>query len=330
MKHQTKVMATLTLEQCADTRLLSSLCAAGMKGVRINSAHVTPIQLETMVHTLRSQAPDVTILMDTKGPELRTAANINGSDLQLTKDSVVQISDSVRFCTPDTICIPIPEVTQSLTQGIELIIDDGEIHLQMLSPTQAVVTKSGVLGERKSVNLVGCEMPQLPAVSKRDRINLHAAAKLGIDIVAHSFVRSADDIQAVRSELTDPSIKLLAKVETRLAVENLESITQSADGLLVARGDLGTQISPYAIPSVQRRCAKLCRDNSKSLIIATQILQSMMHSPEPTRAELSDIALGTWQQADFMLLCGETAQGSYPVECVRTVASTILNSQSYE
>lgn len=326
MTHRTKVMATLTYGQCADAQLLASLCSAGMKGVRINSAHVTPQQLEAMVHSLRLHAPGVAILMDTKGPELRTTVHEHNADIPLSLNQSVIIRDSDAPSSPA--CISIPGIRPALREGIELILDDGEIHLRLTASDRAIVTKPGLLGERKSVNLVGCEMPPLPAVSQRDSINLHAAAQLGIDMVAHSFVRSADDIIQVRAHLAEAPVRLLAKIETRLAVQHMDSILDACDGLLMARGDLGTQISPFAIPAVQRRCAELCRNASKSFIIATQILQSMMHSPEPTRAELSDIALGTWQGADYMLLCGETARGSFPVECVKVTADTICCSES--
>lgn len=327
MTHRTKVMATLTLEQCADTGLLASLCAAGMKGMRINSAHVSPEQLEQMVTSLRLNAPGVAILMDTKGPELRTTATAHDDEMLLSEGRELTVDDNASLpCTPAALHIPC--IGPSLHEGIELILDDGEVRLRMTGDDTAVVTKSGILGSRKSVNLVGCEMPPLPAVSPRDRVNLHAAARLGIDMVAHSFVRSADDIIQVRRELPNPAVKLLAKIETRLAVSNMQAVLDACDGLLMARGDLGTQISPFAIPVVQRRCAELCHNASKHFIIATQILQSMMHAPSPTRAELSDIALGTWQGADYMLLCGETARGPYPVQCVQATAETILNCES--
>lgn len=325
-QHNTKVMATLTLEQCADATLLASLCNAGMKGMRINSAHVLPEQLELMVNSLRRNAPGVAILMDTKGPELRTTATDLDAEIPLSAGQLLAVDDSDCPCTPAAIHIPC--IAPALHEGIELVLDDGEVHLRLTDAHTAVVTKAGILGARKSVNLVGCEMPPLPAVSPRDRVNLHAAARLGIDMVAHSFVRTADDILQVRQELPDTSVKLFAKIETRLAVSHMESILNACDGLLMARGDLGTQISPFAIPAVQRRCAELCTKASKPFIIATQILQSMMAAPYPTRAELSDIALGTWQGADYLLLCGETARGAYPVQCVRVTADTILNCES--
>lgn len=312
----TKPMATLTMEQCADRTLIERMLAAGLKGVRINSAHVSPQQLEEMVGHLRRMAPEVKILMDTKGPELRTAPNLCGMDISFAKGDMVEIVNSSDPCTHARISLPAEGAVSTLALDVEMTVDDGEIHLRMVTSNIAVVTKGGVLGERKSVNLHGCAMPPLPAVSPKDREILHAAARLGIEMVAHSFVRSEADIEAVRHELQGSGVALLAKVETAMAVENLEEILEVADGLLVARGDLGEQISPYTIPMVQRRCAELCRACGKPMIIATQMLQSMMHSPVPTRAELSDIALGTWQGADYLLLCGETARGEWPVECV--------------
>ena len=323
IKHKTQVMATLVPDQCRDTHLLESMLAAGLKGVRINSAYVTPAQLEDMVKALRHNAPGLVILMDTKGPELRTTEVHGGGEFSLAPGASIKVMQGDRPTTSSAVYIPAKGVDACLIPGVQLLLDDGEVCLQMVSHDEATVTKGGVLGGRKSVNMHGCELPPLPAVSDRDRANLEAAGRIGIDIVAHSFVRTADDIRQVREALGAAPIKLLAKIETRMGVENAESILDGCDGLLVARGDLGTQISPFEIPVVQRRCAQLCENAGKEYILATQILTSMMENPQPTRAELSDIALATWQHADWLLLCNETARGKYPVECVRVCSEGI-------
>lgn len=319
----TKPMATLTLKQCGDKLLIERMLKAGLKGVRINSAHVTAQQLESMVASLRQMAPGVALLVDTKGPELRTGANLHGEDIVFAPGQKIEIVNSSDPCTGSRICFPAEGATSTLAQGVEMTVDDGLIAIRMLSPTMGEVTKGGVLGERKSVNLHGCEMPPMPAVSARDKDMLRLSARLGVEMVAHSFVRSAADIEAVRSELQGSQVCLLAKIETAQAAHSIREILEVADGLLVARGDLGEQISPYCIPMVQRRCAEECRRADKPMIIATQILDSMIDRPAPTRAELSDIALGTWQGADYMLLCGETAHGQWPVECVEVLDKCI-------
>lgn len=319
----TKPMATLTLKQCGDKLLIERLLKVGLKGVRINSAHVTAQQLESMVASLRQMAPGVALLVDTKGPELRTGGNLRGEDIVLAPGQKIEIVNSSDPCTGSRICFPAEGATSTLAQGVEMTVDDGLIAIRMLSPTIGEVTKGGVLGERKSVNLHGCEMPPMPAVSARDKDMLRLSARLGVEMVAHSFVRSAADIEAVRSELQESQVCLLAKIETTQAAHSIREILEVADGLLVARGDLGEQISPYCIPMVQRRCAEECRRADKPMIIATQILDSMIDRPAPTRAELSDIALGTWQGADYMLLCGETAHGQWPVECVEVLDKCI-------
>lgn len=319
----TKPMATLTLKQCGDKQLIERMLKAGLKGVRINSAHVTAQQLESMVASLRQMAPGVALLVDTKGPELRTGANLRGEDIVFAPGQKIEIVNSSDPCTASRICFPAEGATSTLAQGVEMTVDDGLIAIRMLSPTIGEVTKGGVLGERKSVNLHGCEMPPMPAVSARDKDMLRLSARLGVEMVAHSFVRSAADIEAVRSELQGSQVCLLAKIETAQAAHSIREILEAADGLLVARGDLGEQISPYCIPMVQRRCAEECRRADKPMIIATQILDSMIDRPAPTRAELSDIALGTWQGADYMLLCGETAHGRWPVECVEVLDKCI-------
>lgn len=319
----TKPMATLTPGQCGDKQLIERMLKAGLRGVRINSAHVTAQQLESMVASLRQMAPGVALLVDTKGPELRTGDNLRGEDIVFAPGQKLEIVNSSDPCTGSRICFPAEGATSTLAEGVEMTVDDGLIAIRMLSPTMGEVTKGGVLGERKSVNLHGCEMPPMPAVSARDKDMLRLSARLGVEMVAHSFVRSAADIEAVRSELQGSQVCLLAKIETAQAAHHIREILEVADGLLVARGDLGEQISPYCIPMVQRRCAEECRRADKPMIIATQILHSMTDRPVPTRAELSDIALGRWQGAEYMLLCGETAHGRWPVECVEVLDKCI-------
>ena len=192
---------------------------------------------------------------------------------------------------------------------------------------KARLVKAGNLDSRKTLNIPGTEIPPLPAVSPRDLLSLRAAVEAGADIVAHSFVRSAADVLAVREVIAGSSVRLYAKIECREGVENIPSILEVSDGLLVARGDLGAQIDPADIPAVQLQALSLCHAAGKPSIVATHILQSMMQNPSPTRAELSDIALGVMEGASWLLLTGETARGEYPGECIdimrRTIAATV-------
>ena len=192
---------------------------------------------------------------------------------------------------------------------------------------RARVIRGGVLGSRKTVALPGVELPPMPAVTVADREAIALAVEMKIDIVAHSFVRTAADVEAVRVLLGNADIQLYAKIETRSALDNLESIAAAADGLLVARGDLGTNIPLTAIPAAQYRVAQLAWKACKPVMISTQILNSMESAPAPTRAEMSDVALAVMERAAWILLCGETARGDWPRECVAVACEAIENTK---
>lgn len=320
----TGIMATVTAERC-HREFLESLRSRGMSSVRINSAHVTPEVLERMCGEIRSAVPGVRILMDTKGPEIRTTAC--AVPIQLNEGDRVTLSGGTADSTAELISVNVDGLEDSVNEGMEILLDDGAIALHVESVREDMintrVTRGGMLDARKTVSVPGARLPQLPAVSRRDAVNLDAAVRVGIDMVAHSFVRSAADVEAVRGHITGSGIELYAKIECREGVENMESILRAADGLLVARGDLGTQVSLWDIPAIQYRAIRECRRACKPSIVATQILQSMMHSSVPTRAEVCDIALAVMEGADTLLLCGETAVGEYPAECIDVMRRTI-------
>lgn len=322
--HHTNIMATLTTERCTPA-MVKSLHDAGMTGVRINSAHVTPADIKSMVETIRSADPHIKILMDTKGPEIRTThlavPLIVADGMQLAFSSGEIPSSS------DCIYVMMDSLEQYVTPGQQLLVDDGELRFMVdeIDGThiKAHALNGGVLGSRKTVAVPGVELPPLPAVSIRDAENIKAAKAAGIDMIAHSFVRSSADVEAVREHIVGTGIMLYAKIECRQALENFEEIAGSADGILVARGDLGTAIPIPEIPAVQYDILRRCAALKKPTIVATQILQSMQSSPNPTRAEVSDITLAVMEGVDTLLLCGETAVGQYPVECVEVMAATI-------
>ena len=316
---QTKIMATLA-DNRASAEFVRSLREAGLDSVRINSAHVTPEGLRRVVDLVRSVDPDIAILMDTKGPELRTTAP--AAPITLAPGDLLMFGFGTEPSTSDRLlCASSPEICDYISLGDTLKIDaDGFISCR--------VSRGGSFDARKTIALPGGQLPPLPAVSDRDREMILAGAKAGIDMIAHSFVRSAADVEAVRSLIEGSDIELYAKIECRQGVEKMEEIARAADGLLVARGDLATAIDIAEIPVVQYRALMLCRSMSRRSIVATQILQSMISAPAPTRAEVSDIALAVMEGADTLLLCGETAQGSFPRECVDTMRRTILSVES--
>lgn len=326
MIEPTRIMATVADSRC-DREFAGRLHALGMQGVRINSAHVAPDTIRRMVATIREVSPSICILIDTKGPEIRTTAIAGSVPIYLPEGRTILLRSGSEPTTDECVSVMVDGLEHYATEGCRILLDDGEIELvaDSIGPdgVSARVTKDGELDSRKTLNIPGTDIPPLPAVSERDRLSLQAAVEAGVDIVAHSFVRSAADVEAVRAVLAGSPVKLFAKIECREGVGNLREILEASDGLLVARGDLGAQIEPETIPAVQHRILSLCHAADKPSIIATHILQSMMTSPTPTRAELSDIALGVMEGASWLLLTGETARGSYPGECIDIMRRTI-------
>lgn len=298
-----------------------------MDSVRINSAHIEPQTLRRMVELVRSVDPEIAILMDTKGPELRTTEV--ACPITLPEGGEVVFGYGTAASTAERLlCAAAADIADYIDAGDLLRIDDGAIEMEAVEKkpdglVRCRITRGGVLDARKTIALAGGKMPPLPAVSERDRINILAGVEVGIDMIAHSFVRSADDVEAVRGLIEGTGIELFAKIECRQAIGRMEEIAGAADGLLVARGDLGTAIDVAEIPIVQYRALSLCRRMKRRSIVSTQILQSMISAPVPTRAEVSDIALAVMEGAGTLLLCGETARGRYPEECVSVMRRTI-------
>lgn len=324
-------MATLA-DNRATVDFVRSLRRAGMDSVRINSAHVDPQTLRRLVGLVRSVDPDIAILMDTKGPELRTTDV--ASPIVLSEGATLLFGYGEDSSSADRLLsASSADIAEYISPGDTLKIDDGAIELRAEEPEAdglilCRVTRGGTIDARKTIALPGGKLPPLPAVSERDREMILAGAEEGIDMIAHSFVRSAADVEEVRRLIAGSSIELYAKIECRQAVERMEEIALAADGLLVARGDLATAIDIAEIPVVQYQALTLCRRLRRRSIVATQILQSMIASPSPTRAEVSDIALAVMEGAETLLLCGETAQGRYPEECVGVMRRTILSVES--
>ncbi len=317
-------MATLTLERCTP-EFITSLRQCGMDSVRINSAHVTPDELRFMVKTIRDIDPAIKILMDTKGAEIRTTA-VAAPATFATGDKVT-IKYGIELSSRQIIYVNCQGIDTCKGYGTKVLIDDGDIQLKITGVDgkgiHAEVTEGGVLDSRKTVALPGTLLPDMPAVSDNDRLCIEAACEAGIDMIAHSFVRSADDVRQVRALLEGTGITLYSKIECGEAVERMDDILAVSDGLLVARGDLGTAVPLWMIPVIQHKVVSLCRRDDKPVIVSTQILQSMLNAPEPTRAEVSDIALAVMEGTDTLLLCGETAVGLYPQRCVEIMRKTI-------
>lgn len=326
MKRLTRIMATLTPGR-ATKETIRRLHALGMEGIRINSAHATMDEMIEIARRVREVSADIRLLMDTKGPELRTAAT--SSPIALAEGCVTEFvyEGSNAPSTACRIALQAPGLDTCVSEGDTLLLDDGLIAARVekaaAGTIRARITRGGVLDSCKTVAVEGGELPKLPPIGPRDCQAIEAAVEAGFDMIAHSFVRSASDVEAVRRLIAGQNIMLYAKIECRSAVERLGEIASAADGLLIARGDMGTAFPLWEIPGLQAAISARCRADGLPFILSTQVLQSMTDHPTPTRAELSDVALACSQGASWILLCGETAVGRYPEACVDYLHKTI-------
>ena len=330
-KKRTKIVATIADKNC-EPEFISKLYEAGMNVVRINSAHVTPEAAIKMINNVRQVSPKIAILLDTKGPEIRTTAC--DAPISLKKGDMIKvIGDPTGKTTAEAIYVSYTLFAQDIPTGTLILIDDGELELKALRQVDNVVEcrveNDGTLGSRKTVNVPGIRI-NLPSVTERDKLFLKMAIENGVDFIAHSFVRSAQDILDVKAELSkhNGDIKIIAKIENQEGVDNFDDILDHVYGVMVARGDLAIEVPYERIPIIQKMIINKCIISRKPVIVATQMLHSMITNPRPTRAEISDIANAIYSQTDAIMLSGETANGKYPVEAVLTMSKVALEVES--
>ena len=320
---KTKIVASISDLNCSE-EFIRELYENGMNVVRINSAHQSFEGALKIVKAVRSVSSRIALMMDTKGPEIRTGA--------FTEPFVVQVGQMVEMsgnCKQgNSACIPVTHsgFARDVPLGSTVLIDDGEIELLAVEVhgdcLQCRVIHGGVIKGRKGVNIPNIHIG-LPSLSSRDLKYIDFAVENDFDFIAHSFVRSRDDVEAVQEVLDklESSIKVIAKIENHNGVENIDEILEAAYGVMVARGDLAIEIPFEKVPGIQKMLINKCIEQRKPVIIATQMLHSMIENPRPTRAEVNDVAGAIYDQADAIMLSGETAVGAYPVEAVKTMAA---------
>ncbi len=320
---QTKIVASISDRRC-DQDFIRKLFFAGMNVVRMNTAHASEEGIRTIVNNVRAVSPHIGIMIDTKGPEVRTTG---------VKEPIhYKIGDMVKiFGRPemetshDIVNLSYPNITDDVKVGDDLLFDDGELDMRVVENTGpmlvAQVQNEGTLGAHKSVNVPG-EHIDLPALTEKDRKNILLAIELDIDFIAHSFVRSAADVKAIQDILDEhhSDIKIISKIENQEGVDNIDEIIEASYGVMIARGDLGIEVPIEKIPGIQRRIITKCIKKKKPVIVATQMLHTMIQNPRPTRAEVTDIANAIFYRTDALMLSGETASGKYPLEAVQTMA----------
>jgi pyruvate kinase len=336
---KTKIVCTLG-PSTDSVETLAQLLEAGMNAARFNMAHGThefhAAMMEKLHTASRKTGIPVALLLDVKGPEIRTGPA--EAAVQLAAGAEVKVTVDGGPCTAERISLSYRDLPGQVAAGAHILIADGTIDLEVVSVLgrviRCVVRTGGILGSRKNVNVPGIRI-RLPAVTEKDVSDIRFGARQGMDYVAASFVRKAQDILDLRRTLIAEraDLAIIAKIEDQEGLENIDEIIQAADGVMIARGDLGVQLPTEQVPLAQKRIVLKCHEHNKAVITATQMLESMVANPKPTRAEAADVANAIFDGTDAVMLSGETANGKYPVPSVQTmdsIARAVEESPEYE
>jgi pyruvate kinase len=323
MRRKTKIVATISNLKCS-VPFIKDLFVAGMNVVRLNTAHMSHNDALEVINNTRAVSEKIGILLDTKGPEIRTCTT--DAPLSVKFGDIIRIKGAPEEQShADIICVSHANFVRDVPVGSSILIDDGDLALAVIEKDEnyliCSVENDGIIKERKSINIPAVHV-KLPALSEKDKGFIRFAAENDLDFIAHSFVRNKEDVLAVQSILDEnnSSIKIIAKIENFEGVENLPEILDYSYGIMIARGDLAVEIPTEQIPLIQKRIIKDCIERRKPVIVATQMLHSMIDSPRPTRAEVSDVANACLDHTDALMLSGETANGKYPELAVRIMA----------
>lgn len=317
--------------------MLEKLAAAGMDIVRLNMSHGEHESAARVIKHIKTLNRKVTypiaILLDTQGPEIRTGDIAN--DLELKNGSIITISVRDTKVEESSIHIQYAELIDAVDIGDRITVDNGIINFEVLAKNengtmQCKVIDGGILKSKRHVNLPGIRV-NLPSITKKDKADILFAVEQQVDFIALSFVREAQDIRDLNELLGDKAgkIKVIAKIEDQSGVENIEEIIDEADGIMVARGDLGVEINVAELPNVQRRIVQLCAEKGKRVIVATHLLESMIENPIPTRAEVTDVANAIYEEVDAVMLSGETTVGRHPIRCVEQLVEIAEATESF-
>jgi pyruvate kinase len=301
----------------------------------MNFSHGTQEDHQKMYDTIRSAAKQtgraVAVLADLQGPKIRLGKFADGPHQWSTGDAVTITSDEI-VGTAERVSCTYRKLPQEVKAGDRLLIDDGKVAVEVTAvdgnDIKCLVTEGGPVSNNKGVSLPNVAV-SVPAMSDKDESDLRFALGLGVDLVALSFVRSPDDIKLVHQVMAEEgrTVPVIAKVEKPEAVDHLEAIVLAFDGVMVARGDLGVEMPLDQVPLVQKRAVQLCRENAKPVIVATQMLDSMIENSRPTRAEASDVANAVLDGTDAVMLSGETSVGKYPIQTVQTMAKIVSTTE---
>ena len=332
-----KIVCTLGPASSNET-VFRELLRAGLDVARLNFSHGThpeKLKLIEMVRKVsREEGKHICILGDLQGPKIRTGRLKNRIPVQLKAGQRLTITPGDILGTSTLIATTFPTLAENLEPGARILLSDGLIELRVLDipgdDVECEVINGGMLGEHKGINLPGV-LVRTPSLTEKDALDLEFALKNGVDAIAVSFVRTAEDIKLVRNRVAALGSEtwIIAKLEKPQAIEHLDSILQTADGIMVARGDLGVEVPPETVPAIQKHMIRRAAEYRKPVITATHMLESMIENPRPTRAEVSDVANAVYDGTDAVMLSGESAVGKYPVEAIAMMARIIAEAERH-
>ncbi|MEG0764561.1 MAG: pyruvate kinase [Pseudoflavonifractor sp.] len=328
---RTKIICTLG-PAVDDEEMIRKLILAGMDAARFNFSHGTHeshlAQLNKLKHARDEMGRSIAAIMDTKGPEIRIK-NFKNSPIELKKGDAFTLTTEDAVGDETRVAVTYVNLHQEVTAGCHILVDDGLVDLLVNDikgkEIHCTVENGGVLSNNKSINIPGVHI-LLPSLTEKDREDLKFAVEQDFDFIAASFVRKASDVQDIRACLDEhggQNIRIIAKIENREGVDNLDEIVAVADGVMVARGDLGVEIPAHEVPILQKKMIRVTTMSGIPVITATQMLDSMMRNPRPTRAEVSDVANAVFDGTSCVMLSGETAGGKYPIEAVEAMVATV-------
>ena len=331
-----KIVATLG-PASSSPEIFRELVRAGLDVARLNFSHGTHAQKAELIQMVRSVAEEfgkpICILADLQGPKIRTGRLKDGKAVQLVAGEHITITPEDVEGTAQRVGTVFTTLAENLEPGSRILLSDGliELRVERIDGSDVVceIVNGGLLGEKKGINLPGIPV-KVPSLTEKDEEDLRFAIEQGVDSVAVSFVRTADDIRHVKSRLAQMNADtwIIAKLEKPQAIEHLDSILEAADGIMVARGDLGVEVPPEKVPAIQKHIIRRAADYRKPVITATQMLESMIENPRPTRAEASDVANAIYDGTDAVMLSGESAAGKYPVAAVAMMATIVAETEN--
>ena len=334
---KTKIVCTMG-PNTDNREIMKELALNGMDVARFNFSHGDHAEHRHRLEILESVREELGIpiasLLDTKGPEIRTGKLKDGKKVTLKEGDLYTLTPEEIVGDETRGYINYAGLAEDVKPGDRILIDDGliELHVREVNGTDIVcrIENGGELGEKKGVNVPGVRV-KLPALTDKDKEDIRFGVDAGFDFVAASFVRNADAIREIREILDEKgsTMQIIAKIENEEGIENIDSIIEASDGIMVARGDMGVEIPAEKVPHIQKMIIRKCNLACKVVITATQMLDSMIRNPRPTRAEVSDVANAVYEGTDAVMLSGETAMGSYPIEAVRMMSQIAEESEKY-